>query len=74
MAIDAEMRNIIDGIFAVPVCAALFPKQTVYAVGGGFPTWANLLYAIVDKMDEGAAGEKKMAQQRIRKYSEKYKK
>ena len=74
IAIDAEMRDILDGVFDAPVCAALFPKQTVFAVGGGFPAWANLLYAIVDKMDEGAAGEKKLAQQRIRKYSEKYKK
>lgn len=71
--VDAEMRDILDGIFDAPVCAALFPRQTVFAVGNGFPAWANLLYAVVDQMDAGIAGEKEKAQARIRKYSEKYK-
>lgn len=70
---DAEMRDILDGVFDAPVCAALFPRQTVFAVGGGFPAWANLLYAVVDQMDAGLAGEKEKAQARIKKYSEKYK-
>lgn len=70
---DKEMREIIDGVFGTSICAELFPKQTVFAVGSGLPAWANLLYAVVDKMDEGLEGEKQKAKERIRKYSEKYK-
>lgn len=73
MQADKEMREIIDGVFGAPICAELFKKQTVFAVGNGFPAWANLLYAVVDKMDEGLTVEKQKAQERIRKYSEKYK-
>jgi len=70
---DKDMREIIDGLFGKPVCADLFGNLSVFAVGDGFPLWANLLYAIVDKMDDSLLAEKQRAQTRIRKYSEKYK-
>lgn len=69
---DKRMREILDGIFDAPICEALFPNQTVYAIGNGFPAWSNFLHAIVDKMDVGLSAEKEAAQKRIRKYSEKY--
>lgn len=72
--VDKRMRDILDAIFDAPICAALFPRQTVYAIGGGAPAWSNFLFAIVDQMDVGMAAEKETAQKRIRKYSEKYKK
>lgn len=74
MDADKEMRGILDGIFNVPICDALFSGQTVQAIGNGFPAWANLLCAILDVMDTGLAEEKTKAQSRIRKYSSKYKK
>lgn len=70
---DAEIREIIDGLFDAPVCAAVFPEVSMFAVGDGFPVWANLLYAVVDKMDGSLTAEKATAQKRIRKYSAKYK-
>lgn len=73
MESDKAMRNIIDGIFDAPVCAALFPHQTVHAIGSGFPAWCNLLYAITDHMDVGLEAEKAKTQERIKKYSSKYK-
>jgi hypothetical protein len=73
MAVDKRMRDIIDEVFDAPVCDAIFPRQTVYALGDGFPAWSNLLYAVVEKMDAGLNVEKENAQKRIRKYSEKYK-
>ena len=72
--VDADMRKAIDDLYEQPVCETLFPKQSVHALGNGFPVWANLLYAQIDQMDAGLAVEKANAQQRIRKYSEKYKK
>lgn len=74
MDADEEMRGILDGIFDVPICSALFPGQTVHSIGNGFPAWANLLCAVLDNMDTGLAAEKATAQSRIRKYSSKYKK
>lgn len=74
MEADKEMRVILDGIFDKPICEALFPRQTVFAIANGFPAWANLLCAVLEVMDAGLATEKKNAQNRIRKYSGKYKK
>ncbi len=71
---DKEMRGILDGIFNVPICDALFAGQSVHAIGNGFPAWANLLVAVLDHMDAGLDAEKAKAQTRIRKYSGKYKK
>ena len=73
MDVDKSMREIIDGIFNAPVCDALFPNQTVHAIGNGFPAWCNLLYAIADHMDTGLEAEKQKTQERIKKYSGKYK-
>lgn len=72
--IDREMRNKIDGLFNDAVCDALFPNQSMFAIGNGAPTWANFLTGIVESMDIGLDGEKKKAQERIRKYSAKYRK
>lgn len=74
LEVDKSMKKIIDDLFGAPICETLFPRQTVYAVGNGLPVWTNLLYAVVDHMDVGLAEEKKKAQERIRKYSAKYKK
>ncbi len=71
---DKKMREILDGIFNVPICEELFSGQSVHAIGNGFPAWANLLVAILDNMDAGLEAEKTKAQTRIRKYSGKYKK
>lgn len=73
MDADKAMREIIDGIFNAPVCDALFPNQTVHAIGNGFPAWCNLLSAIADHIDAGLEAEKEKAQARIKKYSSKYK-
>lgn len=71
--IDARMREIIDALFDAEVCNTLFPRQSMFAVGNGAPTWANVLYSVIDQLDDGLADEKQKAQERIRKYSAKYK-
>ena len=72
--IDREMRNAIDGLFDAPVCDTLFPRQSMFALGNGAPTWANILVSVIENMDSGLDSEKQKAQARIRKYSAKYKK
>ena len=72
MARDAEMREIIDGIFENPVCEAIFGGMNVYAMADGLPVWCNLLLAIMDEVDTTFAREQKATNPRITKYSSKY--
>lgn len=69
---DAEMREIIDGVFGAPVCADIFGDVNVYAMADGLPIWANLMLAVMDKVDTTFAMEKKRTNPRIAKYTAKY--
>lgn len=71
---DAEMREIIDGVFERPVCADIFGSMNVYALGGGFPVWCNFMLSIMDTIDTTFAKEQKLTNPRIAKYTAKYKK
>ena len=71
---DKEMRKLIDAIFDASVSDAVFGDMNVYAMAGGLPVWANLLFAIMDEIDGGFAREKKATSPRVEKYLEKYKK
>lgn len=69
-----EMRGMIDAAFGAPVCDALFGSMNVWALADGLPVWANFLLAIMEEIDTSFAQSQKLANTRIRKYSEKYKK
>lgn len=69
---DEEMREIINEIFGVDVCGALFGGMNVYALAGGLPVWANLMLTIMDEVDTSFAREKKAQSPRIAKYTKKY--
>ena len=73
---DEEMRPVLDGLFGDDFCAKVFPPDEMYLldIAGGFPVWANVVMAIVDKMDDSLKEEKTLIDKRIRKYSAKYKK
>lgn len=73
---DVEMRKILDGVLGDGFCAAAVPPDNALLldIGGGFPIWANIILAILGKMDDSLAAEKGVAEKRIRKYSAKYKK
>ena len=71
---DAEMREMIDGVFGAPVCQTLFGGMNVYALADGLPVWANLLLAVMDEIDTGFAREQKLTNPRIAKYTAKYQK
>lgn len=70
---DAEMREMLDGVFGASVCSALFGDMNLYALADGLPVWANFLLVIMDEIDTTFAREEKQTNVRIRKYSEKYK-
>ena len=72
--VDGMMRKAIDELFGQTVCDAILPDVSMFAIGNGAPAWANILYSVIDHMDDGLVKEKETAQARIRKYSAKYKK
>ena len=69
---DAEMREIIDGIFDRPVCEELFGRMNVYAMADGLPVWCNFMLAVMDEVDTTYAREQKATNPRIQKYTAKY--
>lgn len=71
---DTEMREMIDCLFDKPVCDSLFGSMNVYAMAGGLPVWCNLMLAIIDQIDTTFAREQKATNQRIKKYTERWKK
>ena len=71
---DSEMREIIDGLFGVPVSDALFGGMNVYALANGIPVWCNLMLAVMDEVDSTYAREQKATNPRIAKYTAKYQK
>lgn len=69
---DREMREVIDDVFEMPVCAALFGNMNVYAMANGLPVWCNFMLAIMDEIDTTFAREQKATNPRIAKYTAKY--
>lgn len=70
--LDTEMREIIDGVFGVPVCTPLFGGVSVYASAEGSPLWFNLIMAIIGELDEQVKREKALQNEKILKYTKKY--
>lgn len=71
---DAEMREQIDSLFDASVCAAAFGRMNVFALADGLPVWCNLMFAVMDQIDNTFAREQKATNPRIQKYTDKWKK
>lgn len=69
---DAEMRQMIDGLFGCPVCEKLFGNMNAYALANGLPAWCNLLYAIMDEVDSAFAREQKATNPRLEAYRQRW--
>ncbi len=72
--LDAEMREIIDGVFEQPICNAVFKNYNVYALSNGLPVWSVLLLTIMDEVDAGFERSQKQQNPLLKKYTAKYKK
>lgn len=68
---DAEMREIINGVFG-NVSDAVFGSMNVYAMANGLPVWCNFLLAAMDEIDTTFAAQQKLTNPRITKYTSKY--
>ena len=70
--LDTKMREIIDTLFGQDVCTPLFGEMNLFASAGGLPVWANLMLAIADEVQASMQGELEKRNDRIKKYTEKY--
>jgi hypothetical protein len=70
--LDTKMRDIIDALFGMDVCTPLFGEMNLFASAGGLPVWANLMLAIADEVQMCMQGELEKRNDRIKKYTEKY--
>lgn len=71
---DQEIREEINGIFGDDICTPVFGTLNVFALADGLPVWANLLFAIIDKLDDKFVAEKEKTNPRLAKYTAKYSK
>ncbi len=69
---DDEIRAQINALFGKDICTPVFGEMSVSAIADGFPVWANLLFAIIDKLDDSFMEEKKKTNPRLAKYTAKY--
>lgn len=72
-AIDGEIRDLLNSIFDEDVCTPLFGTMSTFSAAEGLPVWANFLFAIIDTLDGDFAEQKKKTNQRLQKYTAKYK-
>ena len=71
-SLDGKMRDIINALFGQDVCTPLFGEMNLFASAGGLPVWANLMLAIAEEVEASMQGELKQREERIKKYTEKY--
>lgn len=69
---DAEIRAEINEVFGQDICTPVFGEMSVSTLADGFPVWANLLFAVIDTLDDTFAEEKKKTNPRLAKYTAKY--
>ena len=73
-SIDREMRDIINNLFGQDIADTLFGAVNAYSAANGAPVWQNFMNAIIDQFDEATKREQALADEKIRKYTQKYKK
>lgn len=71
---DAKISEVLDSLFAAPVCASVFGDMSPCAFASGFPVWLNLMLTIVDEMDGNIGEIKSQAKERVSMYKAKYQK
>ena len=71
---DKRMREAVDGVFGTGFCDEVFEGVRLVALADGLTVIENLIFAVVDEMDESVRENLSKRDAKIAKYTEKYKK
>ena len=69
---NEEMRGLLLELFGTDIVTPLIGNANVYAFSEGMPIWANIMLAILDKMEGEHAEQIKLSKKRMAKYTAKY--
>lgn len=72
-ACDERMRRAVDDVFGEGFCADVFGSVRLTAAADGLTVAENLIWSVVDRMDEDIKANLNRRSERIRYYTEKYK-
>lgn len=71
---DKRMRDAVDSVFGDGFCADVFNGIHVTALAGGLTVLENLVFAIMDRMDDSVKENMAQRNDKIAKYTAKYQK
>lgn len=71
---DKMMREAVDGMFGEGFCQDVFGSTRLFALSGGLTLIEQLLYGVIDYMDEDIRKQQAARSEKIRYYTEKYRK
>ena len=69
---DADVREVLNGLFGEGMCETVFGEMSMHALAGGLPVWVNFMLAIMDECESTFIKEKKLRDPRLAKYTKKY--
>lgn len=72
-ASDKRMREAVDAVFGEGFCDEVFPGIRLVALANGLTVLENFVFAVVDEMDESIQSNLAQRNDRIAKYTAKYK-
>lgn len=71
---DKKMREATDSLFGEGFCEDVFGSVRLYAMADGLTVLENLVFAIIDQMDESVKENVEKRNEKISKYTAKYEK
>lgn len=69
---DAEMRELIDGLFGEGVADGLFGDMNCYAIADGMPVWINFLFAVAEEIRDAYDEQGRKADPRLKQFDAKH--
>lgn len=71
---DKKIEETVDSVFKDKVSKNAFDAVSPCALANGFPVWMNIAVAVMDEILENLSEEEKRVNDRVAKYTDKYKK
>jgi len=71
---DRRMKEAVDAVFGEGFCGEVFGELRLYALADGLTIIENFIFAIIDKMDDSVKENMEKRNDRLAKYTAKYRK